>query len=338
MKVITKKLIATLLVLSCLLCMWQPTEVQAAKKEPKLSQTSIAVSEFDRGRCFKLKVYDATTIPKWTYDDEYLSMIEDSGATASFEAKKAGNTTVKCKVGKKTLTCKITIYNVLKAQDVELSYTSKKIGKNVYKFVVNNKSKISKQVTCYVPVYDKDWNEAGDKASTVNIPPNTKKAIYVTGLANYNLGKPGVYGGIVPSYYKRDEYLVNIPKEKIKVDISNISYSENTTTILGTSWDYTIHYNIDFTLKNKMNFPIVVSYRFMAYKKDKLYAVTNVYKKSCGSKDNMSAHDEEYLSASFGNVRHDEVMFHTLSGKDFSDKDVTYKVEIIGAEYDYDEF
>lgn len=76
----------------------------AAKKAPKLSATSKTVL---KGKTFTLKVKNAGKAKvKWASSNKKVATVSKAGKVT---AKKAGKATITAKVGKKKLTCKVTV-------------------------------------------------------------------------------------------------------------------------------------------------------------------------------------------------------------------------------------
>lgn len=88
----------------------------ATKKVPKLSATSKALTT---GKTFTLKVKNAGKAKvKWTSSNKKVATVSKAGKVT---AKKAGTATITAKVGKKKLTCKVTVKGLTKAQKAKQS-------------------------------------------------------------------------------------------------------------------------------------------------------------------------------------------------------------------------
>ncbi len=83
----------------------------AAKKAPKLSAASKTLT---KGKAFTLKVKNAGKAKvKWASSNKKVATVSKAGKVT---AKKAGKATITAKVGKKKLTCKVTVKGLTHAQ------------------------------------------------------------------------------------------------------------------------------------------------------------------------------------------------------------------------------
>ncbi len=88
------------LVASCLLT---PDAVMAKKKKPKLNKTKVTLF---KGKTVKLKVKNTKKKVKWSSNKKKIATVNRKGKVT---AKKAGVAKITAKVGKKKLTCKVTV-------------------------------------------------------------------------------------------------------------------------------------------------------------------------------------------------------------------------------------
>lgn len=318
MKKVVKQFFAAMLVLISVICLWQPTEAQAAsKKKPVLSSKTITLEPVksrllpDRESApywyaFSIKVINANANVKWSYDENYIKCTTETGAVAEFKPIKAGTTTIKCKVGKKTLSCKVNIKS--KTSEAKYSIKSKKIGKNIIKVTIKNKSKLPIEGHAILDIYDSEWKAAGSKDSEyVYILPDQQKEVYITGIKDWNYEKP--YADM--SVYTRKDLLA--AEKMVAVDDSNIEYSEE------IGW-FGRKY-LKGSIKNKSNLPIEADYSILAYKNEKLYAVIH------------SRMDTSYAAKTQEDFIISKEEFETTSGEPFNAEGVTYKFHLNYAKY-----
>ena len=108
-------LTATLLAMG-LLALSPSNAYATAKKAPKLSATSKTAL---KGKTFTLKVKNiGKSKVKWTSSNKKVATVSKAGKVT---AKKAGTATITAKVGKKKLTCKVTVKGLTKAQKAKQS-------------------------------------------------------------------------------------------------------------------------------------------------------------------------------------------------------------------------
>lgn len=310
MKKVVKQFLATMLVLISVICLWQPAEVQAAsKKEPVLSSTSVVVEgtgDWLGKNWIKLKVFNANAKVEWE-GDKNIHLQASDGAVATFWPTKAGKGTITCKVGKKTLTCKVTVLKSDDLQEPKYSIKTKKIGKDMMKATITNKSKVVISGDASLELFDDEWKYVSTvHSNTVTILPGKKKTVYISGIEGYNYDK--AEANMEVNY--RKDLIVN--ENKIQIDESNIKVEP------GYHWIYGDYNAINVKLKNKSNRPIIVEWYIKAYKNDKLYAIGADASIELDAKATASV---EYRASG-------KNAFSTVSGKEFNGDGVTYKVEI----------
>ena len=117
-----KQLTACLLAFALLLGMIPASEVSAAKKV-SLSTKKLTVT---KGKSKTLKVKNTTKKVKWKIlsGKKYISLKKKGKVAVSVKGKKKGTAKVQATVGKKKLTCKVTVKNVKTSKTTTPSGTS----------------------------------------------------------------------------------------------------------------------------------------------------------------------------------------------------------------------
>lgn len=103
MKKNRKRILSVILALGMLFGLVTPVSSQAAKKAPKLNKKKLTLTVGDTA---KLKVKNTKKKIKWSSSKKAVATVTKKG---KIKAKKAGKTTITAKVGKKKLTCKVTV-------------------------------------------------------------------------------------------------------------------------------------------------------------------------------------------------------------------------------------
>lgn len=108
-----KKLIAfwATLAIFVLLFTFAGGQVQAKAATMKLNTTKKTLVI---GKTYKLKVKNATKTVRWTSSNPKIACVSAKGLVT---AKRAGTTTITAKVGKKKLTCKVTVITMQKSYE-----------------------------------------------------------------------------------------------------------------------------------------------------------------------------------------------------------------------------
>lgn len=105
--------LAVMLVLTCV-----PMQAQAAVMINSTSKT------MSIGETATLKVYGATSKVKWSSSDKNVATVNQKGRVT---AKNAGTATIKAKISKKTLKCKITVNKPAKTYESKVLYEDDEI-------------------------------------------------------------------------------------------------------------------------------------------------------------------------------------------------------------------
>lgn len=146
---------------------------QAASKKPKLNQTSIALVP---GETFKLKVKNTKKKPKWTSSDNTVATVNKKGLVT---AHNEGRTKITAKVGKKKLTCDVTIFTA--APPTEIAVLKKPL---IYLYPAEETELTVRLgnpevLTAAYPAYDDGWHVVAE--------PGGKITDLTTGRTLYSL-------------------------------------------------------------------------------------------------------------------------------------------------------
>ena len=332
MKNLMKQIVTIMLVIASVIFLWQPAEVQAASKEPRLSSKSITLEPykiFENGHVsyndFKIKVLNANANVKWTYDKDYIKAYNEDGSVGWFYPLKAGKTTIKCKIGKKTLSCKVTIK--ASKSEANCSIKSKKLGKNILEVTIKNKGKAPTEGRAKLDIYDSEWKAAGTRKSDyVRIAPGEQVVTYITELKDWNYEKPYADMSVMINYS------LLVDESKITVNDSEIEYVEEEEFGIRSS-------TISVPIMNKSSLPVSLGFSILAYKNGKLYAIYEHQDNLFDGNHNLTGKDIMAKEKStVTNIKYYERYFETVSGKPFNSEGVTYKFHLNWMKYDEYEF
>lgn len=108
MKKTVKKAICVVLLIALACSMSVPSVSEAKKKEPKLNKKKLTITV---GKTAKLKVKNTNKKVKWSIKSgkKQIKLTKKKKTSVVILAKKKGNATVVAKIGKKKLSCKVTV-------------------------------------------------------------------------------------------------------------------------------------------------------------------------------------------------------------------------------------
>lgn len=119
------------------------TAILAATAVPVQSQAAARISAtnktLDVGKSFNLKVYGASSKVKWSSSNKKVATVTKKGKVTG---KQEGTATIKAKVAKKTLKCKVTVQSNFSTSTAtkNISCTLQDTGKGVVAILKNNNS------------------------------------------------------------------------------------------------------------------------------------------------------------------------------------------------------
>ncbi len=176
-----KKMLCFVMMVALTISMLIPTSAEGKKKAPKINKKKLTLTV---GKSYKLKVKNNKKKVKWSTSKKKVATVKKGKVTA----KKAGKATITAKVGKKKLTCKVTVKNKENAKDKTTPSSAVKLSK----ITILNHSKVQVTLSSAQLLTEKNFsvkykNNARASYNTslvVNSVSTTDKVNYILNLSD----------------------------------------------------------------------------------------------------------------------------------------------------------